>query len=71
MPPTERAGQARRSTENIGLFYLGPWPLQFSLRHYPDVAGPTMKVGAVLRLHGLEAIGDAVNNWHLGVYGLG
>jgi hypothetical protein len=36
--------------------------------HYCDVADPTMKVGAVLRLHALEASRDKLNSWKPGVF---
>jgi hypothetical protein len=42
-----------------------------ALLHHRDVASPAMEVGAVLSMNGFEAIGDAINNWHLGVFGLG
>jgi hypothetical protein len=30
-----------------------------------------MEIGAVLGLHDLEAIRDAINRWHIGVFELG
>jgi hypothetical protein len=38
-----------------------------ALRDHCDVAGPTMKPGTVLCLHGLEASRDKTNSWNFGV----
>jgi hypothetical protein len=39
-------------------------------RRRSDVAGPTMKVGAKLGLHGFEASRDQFNSWHPSVFEL-
>src|ERR1700691_72400 len=46
-------------------------PAEAALRHHRDIAGPAMEVGPMLSLHRLEAIRDAFNGWHLGIFRLG
>jgi hypothetical protein len=59
-----------------GAVSFGGWQMneaancEAALRRHPDVAGPTMKVGAVLGLHSLEASRDKINSWHPSVFEL-
>jgi hypothetical protein len=41
-----------------------------ALRRRWGVAGPAMEVRATIGLHDLEAIRDAIDGWHIGVFEL-
>ena len=55
----------------VGLRNLAASSSDMGLWVYRDIAGPAAEVGAILGLHGLEAMRDAIDGWHIGVFELG